>query len=171
MVPVTRLELVRYCYHWIFLPLYVTIAIIIKSWLTDWLPHLTQYYRITCLSTIYYYVVVWTMSLPCIQFVYLGSWCMASTHLEKNCEPATSYTYPFIWSISATQLLFFSFSTAFCVRLRRLANFYSEDFSSGTLYEKLRSPILNIGEHIKVQGVCHSTTPAYKQGSFFWITI
>lgn len=65
----------------------------------------------------------------------LGCWCIVSTHLEKNCRPATSYTYPFIWSMSTAQLLFFSFSTAFCSRLLRLASFYSKSFLLGTLYD------------------------------------
>ena len=47
--------------------------------------------------------------------IYLGGWCMASTHLLSK------------------KLL--KFSTAFCVRLRRLANFYSKGFPLGTLYD------------------------------------
>ena len=59
----------------------------------------------------------------------LGGWCMASTHL----------------------LTLVKLSTAFCVRLRRLANFYSKDFSFGTLFI---SEAHCHGEHTKVRHVC-----------------
>ena len=76
MVPMTGLEPVRDCSRQIFLLLYVTIAALLRCSLD----------------------YVFSISYD------LGGRCIVSTHLEKNCEPATSYTYPSIRNTFTTRL-------------------------------------------------------------------
>ena len=52
------------------------------------------------------------------------------------------------------------FGTAFCVRFRRLADFYSKDFSLGTLYYQIVVLILERKEEI-LQWISENQSKAY----------